>query len=395
MSSKSRKKVLLMGKSGSGKTSMRAIIFKSQLAADTRRLGATIDVESSQIKFLGGLRLDLWDCGGQDSFMDSHLTAQSSTVFRAVHSLIYIFDAESPDLATSDTVYYLKCLRALRDQNPTSASSAQPSPAQSAAASPVNGSTSSSTSTALSAPTTSSSTNNAGGTDDGPTVFVLLHKMDLVPHDQQASKLAEFEQDVTRRAREQGWRGGLQFYGTSIWNETLYRAWSIVISHLMPSLSSLRSHLSSFLALSAAAEIVLFERTTFLVISHVTAGSGSGSGSGPGGRVGGGGEGKGEGEGKEEGEREGAPDPDWDERRFERISTMVKAFKLGCSKIRSPFSSLTVATPHYTAVLDALTPETYILVVARGAIQPAALELNIRLARPHFAKLEAIGMGAK
>lgn len=55
-----------MGKSGSGKTSMRAIIFKSQLAADTRRLSATIDVESSQIKFLGGLRLDLWDCGGQD-----------------------------------------------------------------------------------------------------------------------------------------------------------------------------------------------------------------------------------------------------------------------------------------------------------------------------------------
>jgi hypothetical protein len=26
-------------------------------------------------------------------------------------------------------------------------------------------------------------------------------------------------------------------------------------------------------------------------------------------------------------------------------------------------------------------------------IEPAALELNIRLARPHFAKLEAIGMG--
>lgn len=89
-----------------------------------------------------------------------------------------------------------------------------------------------------------------------------------------------------------------------------------------------------------------------------------------------------------------------------------------CSKIRSPFSSLTVSTPHYTAVLDALTPETYILVVAKGAIrtfecslcldkhesadpprlmlilaEPAALELNIRLGRPHFAKLEAIGMG--
>ncbi|BGP29810.1 GTP-binding protein gtr1 [Rhodotorula toruloides] len=325
MSSKSRKKVLLMGKSGSGKTSMRAIIFKSQLAADTRRLGATIDVESSQIKFLGGLRLDLWDCGGQDSFMDSHLTAQSSTVFRSVHSLIYIFDAESPELLTSDTAYFLKCLRTLRDQNPPSTSS------------------------------------NSAGEDGGPTAFVLLHKMDLVPVDLQASKLAEFEGEVTKKARESGYQGGLQFYGTSIWNETLYKAWSIVMSHLMPSLSSLRTHLSHFLSLSSASEVVLFERTTFLLISSVT-------------------------------NEQEVHDTEWDERRFERISTMVKAFKLGCSKIRSPFSSLVVSTQHYTAVLDSLTPETYILVIARGEIQPAAIELNIRLARPHFGKLEAIGM---
>ena len=33
-----RKKVLLMGKSGSGKSSMRSIIFSNYLAKDTRRL---------------------------------------------------------------------------------------------------------------------------------------------------------------------------------------------------------------------------------------------------------------------------------------------------------------------------------------------------------------------
>uniref|UniRef100_A0A8C6LGV0 Ras-related GTP-binding protein n=1 Tax=Nothobranchius furzeri TaxID=105023 RepID=A0A8C6LGV0_NOTFU len=38
-----KKKVLLMGKSGSGKTSMRSVIFASYIAQDTRRLGATID----------------------------------------------------------------------------------------------------------------------------------------------------------------------------------------------------------------------------------------------------------------------------------------------------------------------------------------------------------------
>lgn len=37
----SMEQVLLMGKSGSGKTSMRSIIFANYIARDTRRLGAT------------------------------------------------------------------------------------------------------------------------------------------------------------------------------------------------------------------------------------------------------------------------------------------------------------------------------------------------------------------
>jgi GTPase SAR1 family protein len=113
-----KKKVLLMGKSGSGKTSMRSIIFANYIARDTRRLGATstaggwlppprlptslypqpprplphtappppspprdtrhraftsfvvthvaraVDVEHSHVRFLGDLVLNLWDCGG-------------------------------------------------------------------------------------------------------------------------------------------------------------------------------------------------------------------------------------------------------------------------------------------------------------------------------------------
>ena len=47
-----KKKVLLMGKSGSGKTSMRSIIFANYIARDTRRLGATIDVEHSHVRYV-------------------------------------------------------------------------------------------------------------------------------------------------------------------------------------------------------------------------------------------------------------------------------------------------------------------------------------------------------
>jgi predicted GTPase len=64
-SRKKKKKVLLMGKSGSGKSSMRSIIFSNYVAKDVRRLGATIDVEHSHAKFMGNLTLNLWDCGGQ------------------------------------------------------------------------------------------------------------------------------------------------------------------------------------------------------------------------------------------------------------------------------------------------------------------------------------------
>ena len=55
-----KKKVLLMGKSGSGKTSMRSFIFANYMARDTMRLSPTLDVEHHHVRFLGNLVLNLW-----------------------------------------------------------------------------------------------------------------------------------------------------------------------------------------------------------------------------------------------------------------------------------------------------------------------------------------------
>ena len=90
-----------MGKSGSGKTSMRSevfikieirqfvkiiqrrsIIFANYIARDTRRLGATIDVEHSHVRLLGNLVLNLWDCGGQEAFMENYFASQRDNIFR-------------------------------------------------------------------------------------------------------------------------------------------------------------------------------------------------------------------------------------------------------------------------------------------------------------------------
>jgi Ras-related GTP-binding protein A/B len=41
-------------------------------ASLTSRLGATINVEQNHVRFVKDLILNLWDCGNQDAFMDSH-----------------------------------------------------------------------------------------------------------------------------------------------------------------------------------------------------------------------------------------------------------------------------------------------------------------------------------
>merc|ERR1712156_1233121 len=115
--SKMKKKLLLMGKSGSGKTSMRSIIFANYIARDTRRLGATIDVEHSHVKLLGNLTLNLWDCGGQDHFMENYFAAQRDNIFRNVEVLIYVFDVESRELE-NDIHYYQSCLEAILQSSP-------------------------------------------------------------------------------------------------------------------------------------------------------------------------------------------------------------------------------------------------------------------------------------
>ena len=113
----SRKKVLLMGKGSAGKTSMRSIIFSNFTAKETRRLGATIDVEHNHIRFLGSMVLNLWDCGGQDHFMDSYFQSQLPQIFRNVSVLIYVFDVSSLE-REKDIAYYMQCLDALQRHSP-------------------------------------------------------------------------------------------------------------------------------------------------------------------------------------------------------------------------------------------------------------------------------------
>lgn len=101
-------------------------------------------------------------------------------------------------------------------------------------------------------------------------IFVLVHKMDLVAEEER-----ELILDDRRRLIEESCRGvgvqHFQCFGTSIWDETLYKAWSEIVTNLIPNIGVLERHLSDFCGICDADEVVLFERATFLVISHAQA----------------------------------------------------------------------------------------------------------------------------
>jgi Ras-related GTP-binding protein A/B len=342
-----KKKVLLMGKAHSGKTSMRSIIFANYLARDTMRLSPTLDVEHHHVRFLGDLVLNLWDCGGQDAFYESYFERDRETIFRGVEMLIYVFDIES-DSPEKDFDHFAGVLEAIEENSP-----------------------------------------------DART-FVLVHKMDLVAEEEREMILQDRFQLIEEACATAIGVHNLQCFGTSIWDETLYKAWSEIVTNLIPNINILESHLDEFCRMCDADEVVLFERATFLVISHSQKNHH-------------GTEGKSldatrEGElvpadkasdSKEQTpsaqiaapspERTKRKSPHFDAHRFEKISNIVKQFKLSCGKTQSQFQGMEVRNSRFTAFIDAFTANTYIMVIVSDpTIHSAATLLNIKNARSHF-----------
>jgi len=296
-----RRKVLLLGMMGSGKTSMRSVIFANLLARDTRRLAPTIDVEQSTIQFMGDLVLNLWDCGTQDIFLESYFTSQRDKIFSHVAVLIYVFDVEHAPRA-KDINNFTTCVTALQEYSKDA------------------------------------------------KIFCLCHKMDLIPEDQRVEVLKSREAQI----RQLSGSANVTCYGTSIWDETLYKAWSSIVYSQIPNIEILENQLKNFVRICEADQIVLFERATFLVVAHASA------------------------------------QPNYDIQLFEKISTVIKQFKLSCAKSsqKAQFQSMQLTIGGFTAFIEGFTSNTFVMVITSDAIiQGATTMLNISVARKHFEQI--------
>ena len=207
-------KVLLMGRMAAGKTSMRSIIFANYLARDAYKITFTVDVNKQRVRFLGNLVLSLWDCGGQDRFMEQYFESQRDHIFQNVGVLIFVFDVTSKEFQV-DLEHYMNCLSALTDLS------------------------------------------------QNAKIFVLVHKMDLIREDQRDEM---FNEKMTRimEATSNNFKDKTQCFRTSIWDETLYKAWSSIVYMLIPNVKEMECSLNEFAEILDADEVLLFEKATFL-----------------------------------------------------------------------------------------------------------------------------------
>jgi len=261
-------------------------------------------VDYSMVRFVGNLVLNLWDCGGQAAFFQSYFDSQKDHIFKNVEVLIHVFDIVSEEIE-QDIESFQQCVEAIQKFSASA------------------------------------------------KVFVLIHKMDLVPEEQRDEKYEQHESKV--RAICTACDIEPVCFRTSIWDETLYRAWSTIVTALIPNVDMLTNQLEAFGEICEADEVVLFEKATFLVIAHATQKSAK---------------------------------VHKDVHRFEKISNIIKQFKLSCSKNSQRFSSLEVRTSKFTAFVESFTSSTYVMVIMSDPdIEPAATQINICSGRLHFDKV--------
>lgn len=261
------------------------------------------------------------DSGSQDSFVESYLTNQRSHVFTSVAVLIFVFDISSKETAL-DMLSFASTIRALREYSPNS------------------------------------------------KIFVLVHKMDLVPPDQKNAIYQQRTKDVRAVCEEEGFAGKqVDLCPSSIWDQSLYRAWTQVIYFLVPNATVIEDMLQKLADLLDAREMILYERTTCLVVTHIT--------------------------------RSGeAANPYKD--RFERISSILKTHKHSMSRHTGmmpsevSFAEMQIKTGAFMFFITRLTENTNLAVVMPSdEASFNAARVNVQLARREFAHLDIVERKSK
>ena len=85
-------KIILMGKHGAGKTSIKSVIFDNNSPNDTLKYASTNEIKITYYTFLDKISMVVYDTCSDDSTIKTYFTNQKQFIFSNVGMMIYIFD---------------------------------------------------------------------------------------------------------------------------------------------------------------------------------------------------------------------------------------------------------------------------------------------------------------
>ncbi|XP_071855151.1 ras-related GTP-binding protein C-like [Apostichopus japonicus] len=203
-----RPRILLMGLRRSGKSSIQKVVFHKMSPNETLFLESTNKVVKSDVNSTSFVQFQIWDFPGQIDFFDS--TFDSETIFGGCGALVFVIDAQDD---------YMEALVRL---NVT--------------------------------------VSRAFKVNPNIKFEVFIHKVDGLSDDHKIETQRDIHQRATDDLADSGLDGvHLSFYLTSIYDHSIFEAFSKVVQKLIPQLGTLENLLDILISNSCIEKAFLFD----------------------------------------------------------------------------------------------------------------------------------------
>ncbi len=173
LKTQSTRKIILLGLSQAGKTSIRDVVFGGKLPEETADYAATLNYER-QVEQVADEPITVMDLGGQEVFLKRFLSSMSSFIFSNVAVLVYICDISTPDKFPASLKAFVEGTNRLEEMS-----------------------------------------------DVQPAVYILLHKTDLMPDLTQRAERMEFLMEMYQSSVV---TKNITFLQTSIYDNSIHEA---------------------------------------------------------------------------------------------------------------------------------------------------------------------------
>ncbi|MBN1328193.1 MAG: 50S ribosome-binding GTPase [Candidatus Heimdallarchaeota archaeon] len=205
-------KVIVLGLSQSGKTSIRQVIFEGFTPQSTALNAATVRINRKLFNLAGG-SINLFDIGGQTNYLDEVFQQYKNRTFTDVKAAIFVVDVSDAANIMRSKYYFDLTLKSL---------SSFSKPAR---------------------------------------IYIFAHKMDVMPLNRREAALASIADIFEIKKYE-----NVSIHGTSIFDQTVWDAMQLVLSYVYPRDDAKTTEIKSivgsyqleFLALSTPQGLVLY-----------------------------------------------------------------------------------------------------------------------------------------